>query len=466
MVFSSLGFVFGFLPLFLIVYYCVNEKYRNLILFLGSLIFYAIGEPVYVLLMLLSVIVNYYGGILIDKKEGRARKALLTLFLAYDFLMLIFFKYTNFFIENLNGIFYLSKSTHHISSLNVLLPLGISFYTFQIASYVVDVYRKDVEVCNNILNLGTYLCMFPQLIAGPIVVYSRVEKELRQREITFLKFEDGLKAFVIGMGYKVLIANIMGVIWNDISTIGFSNITTQYAWVGAISYTFQIYFDFAGYSLMAIGLGRMLGFDIPQNFNNPYISKTVTEFWRRWHITLSSWFRDYVYIPLGGNRKGKFRTVINLFIVWALTGFWHGASWNFVLWGIYFFVLIFIEKLFLKKLFEKTKIIGRLYTFFAVIISWVIFAITDFNKLFEYLSRMFPFYPNINTVNPVDYVSSLYSYWYVFLAALVFSTPLPQKIYKKYKNNFLVVLVLLLVFWGCVYRLMISANNPFLYFRF
>lgn len=466
MVFSSLEFIFGFLPLFLIVYYCMKDKYKNVILFAGSLIFYAIGEPIYVLLMILSVIVNYYGGILIDKKEGRARKAVLTLFLSYDFLMLGFFKYTNFFIENLNGIFYLSKSTYHIDTLNILLPLGISFYTFQIASYIIDVYRKDVEVCKNILNLGTYLCMFPQLIAGPIVVYNQVDKELKERKITFLKFEDGLKTFVIGMGYKVLIANIMGVVWNDVATIGFSNITTQYAWIGAISYTFQIYFDFAGYSLMAMGLGTMLGFHIPRNFNNPYISKTITEFWRRWHITLSSWFRDYVYIPLGGSRKGKFRTIVNLFIVWALTGFWHGASWNFVLWGIYFFVLLTIEKLFLKRFLEKTRVIGRLYTFFAVIISWVLFAIPEFDKLFVYLSRMFPVHQNINTVNPFDYCVALTNYWYVFLAAIVFSTPLPEKIYTKYKNNFFILLVLLVVFWGCIYRLMISANNPFLYFRF
>lgn len=466
MVFSSLSFIFGFLPLFLIVYYLCKDKYKNIVLFLGSVIFYAIGEPIYVLLMLLSVAVNYYGGILIDKKEGSARKRVLALFLGYDFLMLGFFKYTNFFIENLNGIFYIFKSPSHIKSLEILLPLGISFYTFQIASYIIDVYRKDVPVCKNILNLGTYLCMFPQLIAGPIVVYSQVEKELQKREITFEKIEEGLKTFVIGMGYKVLIANVMGNIWNDISTIGYSNITTAYAWIGAFAYTFQIYFDFAGYSLMAIGLGKILGFNIPQNFNDPYISKTITEFWRRWHITLSSWFRDYVYIPLGGNRKGKARTIFNLFVVWALTGFWHGASWNFVLWGVYFFVLLVLEKTFLKKHLEKTKVLGRIYTMFFVVISWVIFAITDFNKLFMYFSRMFPVIKSTNIVNPLDFVNSLGKYWYVFLAAIIFSTPLPKKIYNKYKNNPVTVILLLVMFWGCIYRLMLSANNPFLYFRF
>ncbi len=466
MVFSSLEFIFGFLPLFLIIYYSVAPKLKNTVLFLGSLLFYAFGEPVFVILIMLSVIVNYYGAILINKFENRGRKATLVVFLLYNFLMLGFFKYTNFFIENLNGIFYLLKSNIHIEALNIMLPLGISFYTFQIVSYIIDVYRRDVEPCKNIINVGTYLCMFPQLIAGPIVVYTDVEKEIKERSITMEVVEDGLKTFVYGMSFKVLIANIMGIIWNDIQTIGFYNITTPYAWLGAAAYSFQIYFDFAGYSLMAIGLGKMLGFNIPENFNDPYASKSVTEFWRRWHITLSSWFRDYVYIPLGGNRKGSLRTIFNLFIVWALTGFWHGASWNFVLWGVYFFIFLTLEKLFLKKLLDKSRILSRIFTLLVVVVSWVIFAITDFYELGVYLSRMFPFFVESGIVNPSDYINSLKSYWYILLAAVVFSTPFPTRLFKKYKKNALCTVILLALFWICVYRLFTAANNPFLYFRF
>jgi len=465
-VFSSLEFIFGFLPLFLILYYSVAPKFKNTVLFLGSLVFYAFGEPVFILLVMLSVIVNYYGGILINKFENRGRKLTLVLFLLYNFLMLGFFKYTNFFIENLNGIFYLFKSNMHIEALNIMLPLGISFYTFQITSYIIDVYRRDVEPCENIINLGTYLCMFPQLIAGPIVVYSDVEKELKTRKIDMTAVEDGLKTFVYGLSCKVLIANIMDVIWNDIQTIGFYNITTPYAWLGAIAFSFQIYFDFSGYSLMAIGLGKMLGFNIPENFRDPYSSNSVTEFWRRWHITLSSWFRDYVYIPLGGNRKGLARTVFNLFVIWALTGFWHGASWNFVLWGIYFFIFLTIEKLFLKKILDKTRVISRIYTLLVVVVSWVIFSITDFKELSLYLSRMFPFFGESGIVNPYDYMASLKNYWYVLLSAIVFSTPFPGILFKKYKKNILCTVILLGLFWVCVYRLFTSANNPFLYFRF
>lgn len=466
MVFSSLKFIFGFLPIFLIFYYSVAPKYKNGVLFLGSLCFYAVGEPIYILLIIASVIVNYFGGVLIDKCKKGGRKFWLVFFLIYNFLMLGFFKYTNFFIENLNNAFYLFKSDMHIEAINVILPLGISFYTFQIVSYIIDVYRRDVEVCRNVVSLGTYLCMFPQLIAGPIVVYTDVEKELKERKITMAMVEEGLKTFVYGMAFKVLIANVMDMIWKDIETIGYYNITTQYAWLGAIAYTFQIYFDFAGYSLMAIGLGKMLGFNIPQNFDNPYAANSVTDFWRRWHITLSHWFRDYVYIPLGGSRRGKLRTFFNLFIVWAFTGLWHGASWNFVIWGLYFFVFLVIEKLFLKKLLDKLKILSRIYTLLIVIVSWVIFAITDFNELGMYLSRMFPFFKKSGIVNPIDYINALKSYWYVLLAAVMLCIPFFNNLFKKYKNKFIFTIILFVLFWGCIYRLITSANNPFLYFRF
>ena len=330
MVFSSFVFLFRFLPVFLMIYFIAPEKFRNLVLFAGSIAFYTYGEAAYVLLLLASVVINYLIGVEMNSQWARgsdiSRRVLLFTALFYDFGMLFFFKY---------------------SGMTEKLPLGISFYTFQIAAYVIDVYWKKVPEERSFINLGTYLTMFPQLIAGPIVNYAEVNKSLRKRTVTFAEFEQGIRILIIGLGAKVIIADRIGMLWNSVQTIGFNSISTKLAWLGAIAYSMELYFDFSGYSMMAIGLGKMLGFQIPVNFRFPYISKSITEFWRRWHITLGRWFRDYVYIPLGGNRRGKGRTLFNLFVVWSLTALWHGADYNFLIWGGMLLGLMFIEKLFL-----------------------------------------------------------------------------------------------------------------------
>ena len=353
MLFSSLLFIFQFLPVFFIIYYLSPIRFRNLILFLASVFFYAWGEPRFVILILISILINYIAGIFIERydRNEKIRVTILVLSIIYNIGTLMFFKYFNFIIENINYIF-----KGDISFIDIPLPLGISFYTFQIMSYTIDVYRRDTKAERSYINLGAYLCMFPQLIAGPIVVYTQVSKELRKRSYYLKDIEKGLRIFILGLGSKVLIANNVGGLWDDMAQIGYANISMPLAWLGLLSFSLQIYFDFNGYSLMAIGLGKMLGFDFPQNFNFPYISKSVTEYWRRWHITLSTWFKEYLYIPLGGNRKGKLRTYLNLFIVWSVTGLWHGASWNFIFWGIYFFVLLSLEKLFLKKWWKRMEI--------------------------------------------------------------------------------------------------------------
>ena len=366
MVFSSLTFLFVFLPVFLVFYYISPQQYRNGLLFIGSLIFYAAGEPLYLFLIFLSVIVNFFIGKKIGKindEDGFGppsfqKKALLIAVLIYNFGLLLFFKYTNFFIENINAVLSLGKSTFSIGLLNITLPLGISFYTFQIVSYIVDVYYRRVPSEDSIVNLGAYLCMFPQLIAGPIVIYSDIRDALKEKSLSIYNLDSGFKTFILGLGYKVILANRIGTLWNDICTIGFESISTPLAWLGALAYSMQLYFDFNGYSLMAIGLGKMLGFNIPVNFRHPYMARSVTDFWRRWHITLGAWFKKYVYIPLGGNRRGKLCTMRNLLVVWFLVGFWHGAAWNFILWGLLIVVLQIIEKTFLLPFLTKDTVVS------------------------------------------------------------------------------------------------------------
>lgn len=482
MVFSSLTFLFIFLPVFLVLYYCSPAKYRNGLLFVGSLVFYAIGEPFYLFLILCSILINYVIGRLISRFDAyHARKTLfLVIGLIYNFGILFFFKYTNFFLENINALLKLNGSRTQFALLTLTLPLGISFYTFQIVSYIIDIYRGKIEADKSFVRLGAYLCMFPQLIAGPIVVYSDISKELKTRVISISNLDKGLKTFIIGLGYKVILANRIGTLWNDICTIGFESISTPLAWLGSLAYSMQLYFDFCGYSLMAIGLGDMLGFTIPENFRYPYTSRSVTDFWRRWHITLGAWFREYVYIPLGGNRKGRFRTILNLLIVWLLTGFWHGAAWNFILWGLFIFVLEVLEKNLLLRFLQKdslpAKIISHLYMIGYILISWTIFAITDLNQLSVYLARMFPFFGVGNTLNPQDYLKYLADYWLLLVLCLLFCTEYPKKLYslicQKLNHNdsalgdIVTVGLALGVFWYAVYFLSIGMNNPFLYFRF
>lgn len=471
MVFSSLTFLFAFLPIFLILYYCSPAKYRNGLLFTGSLVFYGIGEPLYLCLIICSVLVNLGIGLLIDRSGRLSGKRLwLITGLLYNFGLLFFFKYTNFFLENINGVLRLCHSSTQLKLLELTLPLGISFYTFQIVSYIVDVYRGKVEADHSVISLGAYLCMFPQLIAGPIVVYSDVRRELHKRTITIHNLDDGLKTFILGLGFKVLLANRVGTLWNEVCTIGFESISTPLAWLGSLAYSMQLYFDFCGYSLMAIGLGKMLGFTIPENFHHPYLSRSVTDFWRRWHITLGAWFREYVYIPLGGNRKGRIRTIVNLGIVWLLTGFWHGAAWNFILWGVFIFLLEILEKnLLLPVLNHKSiaaHIFSHIYMILYILVSWTIFAISDFNQLAMYLARMFPFFGMGHTLNSYDFVKYLTDYGVLLICCILFCTAGPEKLYHRFKNKLGGIVIALIIFWYSVYYLAIGMNNPFLYFRF
>ncbi len=432
------------------IYFIAPEKFRNLVLFAGSIAFYTYGEAAYVLLLLASVVINYLIGVEMNSQWARgsdiSRRVLLFTALFYDFGMLFFFKY---------------------SGMTEKLPLGISFYTFQIAAYVIDVYWKKVPEERSFINLGTYLTMFPQLIAGPIVNYAEVNKSLRKRTVTFAEFEQGIRILIIGLGAKVIIADRIGMLWNSVQTIGFNSISTKLAWLGAIAYSMELYFDFSGYSMMAIGLGKMLGFQIPVNFRFPYISKSITEFWRRWHITLGRWFRDYVYIPLGGNRRGKGRTLFNLFVVWSLTALWHGADYNFLIWGGMLLGLMFIEKLFLYPYLEKSKVLSHLYLLLVVPVTWVAFAISDVHQLGIYLARMFPVVRiQTGVINPQDFANYLQDYAGLLLLGAIFSTPLPVKIYGRIKNSVAGTIAVAVIFFLCMYYLAISENNPFLYFNF
>lgn len=472
MVFSSISFIFVFLPVFLALYYCMPSRSRNALLLIGSLGFYSFGEPFYLFLILASIIVNYFLGIGMSKYAyGRIERFFLLLIsLIYNFGLLLFFKYTNFFIENINLLLYSCGVNWQFFTLNISLPLGISFYTFQIVSYIIDVYKGKVEAEKSYISLGAYICMFPQLIAGPIVVYSDISDALKKRTLSVGNIEAGLKTFIVGLGCKVIIANQIGTLWNEVCTIGFESISTPLAWLGAFGYSMQLYFDFCGYSVMAIGLGEMLGFKMPENFNYPYISRSVTEFWRRWHMTLGAWFREYVYIPLGGNRKGKLRTYFNLFVVWLLVGFWHGASWNFVIWGILIFVLLVIEKGFLLKFLNHKNIfswaVSHLYVFIYILVSWAIFAITDFSELDVYLAKMFPIYGTSEAASLNDFGRLLNMYSPLLIASVIFASPLPKMLWSRLRDSILGTLILLAIFWYCIYLLAIGVNNPFMYFRF
>ncbi len=387
MVFSSAVFLLVFLPVVLLTYYAVPDCVRNPILLVFSLIFYGWGEPVYILIMLFSTVFDYSNGLMLEwldrKGKPDRRKWILVLSLAGNLGMLGFFKYTDFLISSVNAL-----TGQGLDLLGIALPIGISFYTFQTLSYTIDVYRREIKAQHNILDFGMYICMFPQLIAGPIVKYRDIQKQIRNRRLGSERICSGIFRFTLGLSKKVLLANSLGMIWDEISS---QNGTTSAltSIIGAAAYMLQIYFDFSGYSDMAIGIGRMLGFDFLENFNYPYESKSVTEFWRRWHISLGSWFREYLYIPLGGNRKGLPRQMVNLFIVWTLTGLWHGAGWNFVVWGLYFFVLLAAEKLFLLKRLKKAPaFVGRIYTLLAVLVSWVVFACDDIGAAGRYLLSM------------------------------------------------------------------------------
>ncbi|MDD6945839.1 MAG: MBOAT family O-acyltransferase [Ruminococcus callidus] len=465
MSFTTIEFMFRFLPIFLIVYYVVPTRYKNLILLIGSFVFYAWGQHFYLLLLMLSIVVNYTFGRLIGERRAQ-RKPLLILGLIYNFGLLVFFKYTNFFIENINALL---TATHvQIPTISVVMPLGISFYTFQVVSYLVDVYRGEQRPVKNIINLGVYIAMFPQVTSGPIGLYSELEPTLLRRHCSVLNLESGLKTFILGMGAKMLLANPMGTLWAGMSRYGYETLSCPYAWLGAFGYSFQLYFDFAGYSLMAMGLGQMLGLYVPRNFDHPYISGSMAEFWRRWHMTLGRWFKKYLYFPLGGSRCSFAKTIRNTFVVWAFTGLWHGASWNFVLWGLIFFVLLTIERLGLGKLLAKTKVLKHIYVIFLIPLTWVVFALPNMQDIGTYFSRLFPFFAD-NTasfVNTKDVIRALHDYWYLLIACVVFCLPFPSRWYEKHKNSKLVILGLVLIYLMSVYKMQTQTSNPFLYYQF
>lgn len=472
MVFSSLLFLFRFLPFVLLLYFISPPKLRNFILFVASLIFYAWGEPIYVVLMLFSTVVDYVHGLLVEKFKTagniKAAKCTVLSSMVINLGLLGFFKYSDFFISNFNSIF-----GTNIKLLGLALPIGISFYTFQTMSYTIDVYRGDATAQRNIISFGTYVALFPQLIAGPIVRYKTVADQLNHRTETDDKFASGIARFVTGLGKKVLLANSAGLIWDTVSASDFGSLPVLTAWIGIIAFTFQIYFDFSGYSDMAIGLGRMFGFEILENFDYPYMSKSITEFWRRWHISLGTWFKEYVYIPLGGNRKGFAKQIRNIIVVWLLTGFWHGANWNFIVWGVYFGILLIIEKLFLLKFLKKLpSFISWLYTIFFVIISWAIFDLENLSSIGKFIYAMFG---GTGILYTADSLYLLLSNLAMFIILAVASTDIPKKLAsrcltslgeKKLSSGLLKNAGLAAITIVSVAYLVDASYNPFLYFRF
>ena len=470
MVFSSMIFLWLFLPIVLLLYFISNNKMKNIILLLASLIFYAWGEPKYIILMIVSIIINYFFGLLIN--EYRKKDKLFLIFaIIVNLGLLGYFKYFNFCANNLNKLF--SHDVVHLR--NIILPIGISFYTFQILSYIIDLYRKEIKVQKNILNLALYVSFFPQLIAGPIVKYRDIENEINNRKIDISLFASGVRKFVYGLGKKVIFANTLALIVDTIYSHNISKLNTPIVWLAAISYTLQIYFDFSGYSDMAIGLGRMFGFHFPENFNLPYISQSITEFWRRWHISLSTWFKEYLYIPLGGNRKGKFRTYINLFIVFFATGLWHGARWNFVVWGgVYYGTILVIERIFLKKLLDKNKfkLLNYIYVMLIVIVGWVLFRAEGLRHALDIIKMMFSFdfktiyivmptFINMKNIIILVLAIILCGYGQQAISSLLHKDKI-QTIYSNILEPIILILILLI----SISELVASTYNPFIYFRF
>lgn len=464
MVFSDSVFLFMFLPLTLAVYYAVPFAFKNTVLFLTGLLFYAWGEPVYVLIMLLSTAIDYCAGRLMDRFDSNKniRKATLLVSVVMNLSLLGIFKYGSFFIGSVNGIF-----GSAIPDPGLPLPIGISFFTFQSMSYTIDLYRRNIKVQKNFIDFAAFVTMFPQIVAGPIVRYEDVSAQLACRRIDLSSMSDGITRFVCGMCKKVLIANSIGALWTDVKAQDYASMPAATAWLGIAAFTLQIYFDFSGYSDMAIGLGKMLGFDFPENFRYPYNSKSIAEFWRRWHITLGDWFKSYVYFPLGGSRGSTAATIRNTLIVWLLTGLWHGASWNFILWGLYYGVLIILEKFVFRRLLERTpSALRHILTMLAVVFGWIIFEITSPASELEFVKAMLGFggsFANSFTLN------ALHNYAVTFIAAIAISTGIPLKMCKKLPEKRADTLSLVGEAAGmtaCIACLVDSGYNPFLYFNF
>ncbi len=464
MLFSNLVFLTVFLPLFFITYFVIkNRTYRNFVLLMFSLVFYAWGEPIYILLMLFSIIINYLFAIEIDKRKDKKRKNVFILAIAINILLLVIFKYLGWLTETINVI-----PSINLPILKLSLPIGISFYTFQIMSYVISVYQRNVKVQKNIIFLGCYVVAFPQLIAGPIVRYETVAKELNDRKENLHDFAEGTRRFIVGLAKKVIVADNLAYMTDTIFAGSFTDYGAIGAWLGMIAYTLQIYYDFSAYSDMAIGMGRMLGFYYLENFNYPYIAKSITDFWRRWHISLSSFFRDYVYIPLGGNRKKQLR---NILIVWLLTGLWHGAAWNFLIWGLYFGILLVLEKFVWGKALAKLPApIQNIYTLFLVIISWVIFRSNGMSETFEILKSMF-FLNGLGSFEYLKYIQVLqFRHIIITILAIIFAYPLyinfQKKIEKNHKLTLALDIFLVILFLVTLVFILSSSYSPFIYFRF
>ena len=467
MVFSSPYFLFLYLPIVLLVYYLTPLKARNAVLLVFNLIFYAWGEPVYILIMFASIAIDYTHGMLVErcKRRGndRAARRAVASSVIFNLALLFFFKYWDFVAGSLAAI-----GLPFMPRLGLSLPIGISFYTFQTMSYTIDVYRGDAPVQRSVISFGTFVTLFPQLIAGPIIQYKDLDAQLDHRDHTAEKFASGVQVFVVGMAKKVLLANNLGMLWDAYKAVPAAGLTVLGAWLGVAAFSLQIYFDFSGYSDMAIGLGRMLGFEFKPNFDYPYISRSITEFWRRWHISLGTWFREYVYIPLGGNRVSRGRLCFNLLVVWGLTGIWHGASWNFLLWGLYFGVLLMLEKLFLKRWIDRwPACFQHAYTLLLVAVSWAVFALEDFGQLGAYLAVMFGLAGRSLTDGAFFYY--LRSYLPVLVLACLASTPLARRLWHRAPARAVQAALPVLLLAGLLLStayLVDATYNPFLYFRF
>lgn len=464
MIFSSIEFLLCFFPVFLLFYSLTPQKLKNVTLLTGSLIFYAFGDIRYLPLLMVSILFNFYIGrnmTGLGRRKGtygkhkrrrikKKNRQLLTAAVIVNIGVLILAKY----VFGKTG-----------------LPLGISFYTFQVLSYLIDVYREEQKKELSFMRFAIYISMFPQLVSGPIVAYGEVRRELQDREFSAETLQEGLKIFTVGLAAKVLLADRIGILWHDVQVTGFESISTPLAWLGAVAFSLKIYFDFYGYSLMAVGLGRMFGFNLPQNFREPYMAVTVRDFYRRWHVTLGRWFCKYIYIPLGGNRRGELRTVLNLLAVWILTGIWHGSTANFLIWGIMLWLLIVLERqseaLGISKVFDRgiLKAIPHLYLWAVIPVTWMCFAITDVSQLQVYLGRMFGFVQGIR-VSAGDWKRALETYWYLFGAGFLAATPMVKKLFRRWKDNPAGIIILAALFWLCVWRLQVEGQNPFMYSNF
>jgi alginate O-acetyltransferase complex protein AlgI len=447
MSFSSLDFVFWFLPAFLAVYYITPRSFRNLPLLLGSLVFYGWGvqsQPWCLVLLAGLLLVTYVGGLLLAGGE-EPRSGLLGFLWTILFGCLLAFKYLGLF-----------------SGSQIVLPLGMSFYTFQMAAYLMDVHRGDLYPERSLYRFAIGILLFPKLLSGPLVSWNSLSRQIQRRSYSAREFDSGLRDFVLGLGLKLLLADRIGALWTQIGNIGYESVSAPLAWLGLVAYSLQLYFDFYGYSKMAVGLGRMLGFQLPENFQHPYAAKSMTDFWRRWHITLSQWFRDYVYIPLGGNRKGRAAQIRNLLIVWLLTGMWHGATVNFLLWGLFLFLLLTLEKLFWGKFLERTPVIGHIYMVPAILLSWMLFAISDLERLAVYAGRLVSEW----SWQAADFQRALGQYGWLLAVGILVSTPLPAKLWNKLKFSALGTIFLFAIFWVAVYCMAAGLNDPFMYFSF